>query len=78
MEALKRQRGRIVDELKTVTQTRRREADLQTLESEVSGLENRLNMTKRSREIAVSTIVVSCRNLSNYCCGCYLLSCYTL
>lgn len=54
MEALKRQRGRIVDELKTVTQIRRREADLQTLESEVSGHENRLNMTKRSREIAVS------------------------
>lgn len=54
MEALKRQRGKIVDELKTVTQTRRREADLQTLESEVSGLENRLNMTKRSRDIAVS------------------------
>ena len=62
MEALKRQRGRIVDELKTVTQTRRREADLQTLESEVSGLENRLNMTKRSREIAVSIIVVSHRH----------------
>lgn len=54
MEALKRQRGKIVDELKTVTQTRRREADLQTLESEVSGFENRLNMTKRSRDIAVS------------------------
>ena len=56
MDALKRQRSKIVDELKTVTQTRRREADLQTLGSEVSGLENRLSMTKRSREIAVSNV----------------------
>ena len=55
MDALKRQRSKIVDEVKTVAQTRRREADLQTLGSEVSGLENRLSMTKRSREIAVST-----------------------
>ena len=55
MDALKRQRSKIVDELKTVTQTRRREADLQTLGSEVSGLENRLSMTRRSREIAVSS-----------------------
>ena len=56
VDALKRQRSKIVDELKTVTQTRRREADLQTLGSEVSGLENRLSMTKRSREIAVSNV----------------------
>ena len=41
-----------------MTLTRRKEADLQTLKSEVSGHENRLNMTKRSREIAVSRIVV--------------------
>ena len=54
-----------MDELKVVTQIRRREADLQTLESEVSGHENRLNMTKRSREIAVSTCV-DCGLLNKY------------
>lgn len=58
MDALKRQRIRYLDEVKEVSQVRRKEPELQNLQSQISGLETRLKYSKRDREVTVSLCVV--------------------
>ena len=60
MEALKRQRTRYLDELKEVSQVRRKEPELQNLQSQISGLETRLKYSKRDKEVTVSMCVCVC------------------
>jgi len=58
VDALKRQRIRYLDEVKEVSQVRRKEPELQNLQSQISGLETRLKYSKRDREVTVSLCVV--------------------
>ena len=55
VDALRRQRDEKLRELKEVTEIRRREPELQNLQSQISGLENRLKFSKRDKEVTVST-----------------------
>jgi structural maintenance of chromosome 1 len=53
VDALKRQRGRYLEELKEVTSVRRKEPELQTLQHQIASLENRLSFSKKDREVTM-------------------------
>ena len=55
VDALKRQRGRYLEELKEVSGVRRKEPELQTLQHQIASLENRLSFSKKDREVTVSS-----------------------
>ena len=54
MDGLKKQRDRCLDELKDITQVRRKEPELQNLQSQITGLETRLKFSKTDRDVTVS------------------------
>ena len=73
MEGLKRQRTRYLDELKEVSQVKRKEPELQNLQSQINGLETRLKYSKRDREATVCVCVCVCVCVSVCLCVCVSL-----
>ena len=66
VDALKRQRGRYLEELKEVTIVRRKEPELQTLQHQIATLENRLSFSKKDREVTVSDYTCIYMYMYNY------------
>ena len=58
VEGMRRKKDRLVTDLKEISQTRRREPELQRLQAEIYGLDKRLNFTKRQRDAVVGAVRV--------------------
>ena len=54
LDVLKKKRDSYMNELKTFAQDRRKETELQTLRSQIDGLENRLRYARRDKDTTVS------------------------
>ena len=54
VESLKRKRKNYLEEIKEVSARRRKEPELQAIESQIQGLETRLRYSKKDREVTVS------------------------
>eukprot|EP00117_Sycon_ciliatum_P043766 scpid25552/ scgid31647/ Structural maintenance of chromosomes protein 1A len=58
VDGLKKKRDEYLDELKELAKQRRREPELQNLQSQISGLETRLKYSRRDRETMVNNTLV--------------------
>ena len=53
VDSLRRKRDRYLEEIKEVTARRRKEPELQTMASQINGLETRLRYSKKDRDTTV-------------------------
>lgn len=65
VDGLKRKRDKLVNEIKDLAKQRRREPELQNLQSQIDGLETRLRFCRKDRDVIVSYKVVN-ENVNKY------------